>query len=73
MFQKNFNYFKIKITNDRKIKLDLFKLKSKKDLKVFIIFKSSSKWFNDNEVPKENFSKKNVLCVTVILAKKHLE
>lgn len=49
-----------------KIKLDLFKLKSKKDLKsVYHFFKkSSSKWFNDNESPKDEFfqRKKCPLC-----------
>ena len=41
----------------KKIKLDLFKLKSKKDLEsVYHFFKkSTNKWFNNNESPKDEF------------------
>ena len=40
-----------------KIKLDLFKLKSKKDLESIYHFfkKSTGKWFNDNKSPKDEF------------------
>ena len=40
-----------------KIKLDLFKLKSKEDLEgVYQFFKKNTrKWFNDNQNPKEKF------------------
>ena len=41
----------------KKIKLDLFKLKSKKDLNSINEFfkKSTGKWFNDNKSPKDEF------------------
>jgi 2-polyprenyl-3-methyl-5-hydroxy-6-metoxy-1,4-benzoquinol methylase len=43
----------------KKIKLDLFKLKSKKDLNSIYQFfkKSTGKWFNDNKSPKDEFFK----------------
>ena len=50
----------------RKIKLDLFKLKSKKDLEsVYHFFKkSTNKWFNSNKSPKDEFFhiRKCLLC-----------
>ena len=51
----------------KKIKLDLFQIKPKKDLiSIYKFFKESiSKWFDSNNKPKNDFFKTNPICQNI--------